>query len=134
MKKHISIIAAAILTAACTTQSKYIKSLPDTQSNKLTLKPHIFTYNPDKYNRINLTISKIEQTYFITDENITSWYYTVYAIDSENNLYCICDDLEIDNIAGYEYMLIPGDNVMLIYEKGKPDCTGEILSLNDWGN
>lgn len=134
MKKHISIIAAALLLAACTTQENPVKVTQDSYNRMLTLKPHMYKYNPKKDIRIDLTITKIEQTYFLTDENIQSWYYTVYAIDNNNNLYCICDDLEIDNISGYEFMLIINSKVMLIYEKGKPDCTGEILPLIDWNN
>ena len=87
MKKHISIIAAALLLAACTTQENPVKVTQDSYNRMLTLKPHMYKYNPKKDIRIDLTITKIEQTYFLTDENIQSWYYTVYAIDNNNNLY-----------------------------------------------
>lgn len=132
MKKYL-ITAATVLLTACNTQIQPLKAIPK-QNHKLTLKPHIYNYNPEKHNRVNMTISKIETTHYTTDENIPSWYYTIYATDESGNIYCIADDLEIENIAGYEYMLILNDEVMLIYEKGKPDYTGYILPLNDWGN
>ena len=70
----------------------------------------------------------------MTEDNTESFYYTVYAMDESENIYCICDDLECSDISGYEHMLILGNNVMLVYEKGKPDCTGIIYPLNDWNN
>ena len=134
MKKIISITAAVLLTACTTTKETTFKATQSAYDQMLTLKPHVYDYNPENDIRIDMTITTIEQTYFTTDENIQSWYYTVYATDNSGNIYCICDDLEIDNIAGYEFMLILGDKVMLIYEKGKPECTGKIISLNDWNN
>ncbi len=132
MKKIIIAAAAAFLTA-CNTQVKPIKAIPE-QNHKLTLKPHIYNYNPEKQNRVNMTISRIEKTYFLNNDNIQSWYYTVYAIDNENNLYCIADDLEMENLTGYEFMTCLNQKVMLIYDKDKPDYTGYILPLSDWNN
>lgn len=110
--KKIIIAAAAILMAAC---GKAEKALPEHKKNN--------------YICIDLTITKIEKTYFITPENENSYYYTVYAMDEKNNIYCICDDMEKDCISGYEYLLILGNECRLIYEKGKPDCTGEIIPI-----
>lgn len=133
MKAKMLLAAAAVSLTACNAQVKPTKAIPD-YNHKLTLKPHIYNYNPDKDIRIDMTISKVETTHFITDDNIPSWYYTIYATDENGNLYCIADDLEISNIAGYEFMLILGDKVMLIHEKNLPDYTGYILPLNDWNN
>lgn len=132
MKKIIIAAAAAFLTA-CNAQVKPTKAIPE-QNHKLTLKPHIYNYNPETQNRVNMTISRIEKTYFLNNDNIQSWYYTVYAIDNENNLYCIADDLEMENLTGYEFMTCLNQKIMLIYDKGNPDYTGYILPLNDWNN
>ena len=110
MKKHIAIIAAALLFTACTTKEKTVTK-------------------ETEYITIDLTISKIEKTYFITTENEQSYYYTVYAIDNNGDLYCICDDMEKDCVSGYEYMLILGNSCQLIYEKGKPDSSGYIIPI-----
>lgn len=130
MKKIIIAAAAAFLTT-CNAQVKTIKAIPE--SHKSAEKAHIHTI--EMYSKmhicIEMTISSIEKTYFLNDDNNISWYYTIYAIDNDNNLYCIADDLEITNISGYEFMLILGNKVMLIYEKGMPDYTGYILPIND---
>ena len=86
-------------------------------------------HKTNNYICIDLTITKIEKTYFINMENENSYYYTVYAMDENGNIFCICDDMEKDNISGYEFMLVLGNNCQLIYEKGKPDCTGEIIPI-----
>ena len=48
MKKHISIIAAALLLAECTTQENPVKVTQDSYNRMLTLKPHMYKYNPKK--------------------------------------------------------------------------------------
>lgn len=114
--KKIIIAAAALLLSACTAQEKTVKALPEHKINN--------------YICIDLTITKIEKTYFITPENENSYYYTIYASDNKNNLYCICDDMEKDCVTGYEFMLVLGNNCKLIYEKGKPDASGYIIPID----
>lgn len=133
MKAKILLAAAAVSLTACNAQVKPAKAIPE-QNHKLTLKPHIYNYNPETQNRVDMTVSTIETTHFTTDDNMPSWYYTIYAIDTAGNIYCIADDLEISNIAGYEFMTCLNQKVMLIYDKDKPDYTGYILPLNDWNN
>lgn len=132
MNKYI-VTAAAVILTACNAQVKPAKAIPE-YSHRLTLEPHLFSYNPETQNRVDMTVSRIEKTYFLNNDNIPSWYYTIYAVDSNNDLYCIADDLEIDNMAGYEFMTCLSQKVMLIYDKDKPDYTGYILPLNDWNN
>ena len=46
------------------------------------------------------------------------------------NTFCeLCDDMEKDNISGYEFMLVLDNNCQLIYEKGKPDSSGYIIPI-----